>query len=172
MNTYWPCGAASFAFSLLHEATHRIVSIRKGWRCLALCLGIGVLSAANIRGVEAVLVQSVNDLLTLSDRAIKQDRLIVVFFTDLSGKCTNCARMESSLIQNREFMNWMDRRAVFGIVDVSAQKEIQVGRQTLNVENLPIKQVLHSAKARVVPSVALYEASGKQIEYARLGDKP
>src|SRR5262245_59473688 len=168
MNTHWPCGAVSFAFSLLQEAKHRMALTRKGWTCLALCLGIGALSAGKIHGSEAMPVQSTDDLLTLTERARLQNRLIVMFVTDLSGKCTNCALMERRIISNPAFMNWVDRRAVMGIVDASAH---QVGRQTVSVENPMIKKVLQWTRTREVPSLSLYDSEGRQIEYARFDDK-
>src|ERR1041385_4030 len=94
MNTYLTCGAVSFGHRFLREAKRRMVRRQRSWKCLALCLGVGVLSAGTTRGFEALPVQSYDDLSTLLSRAALQDRLMVLFFTDLSGKCTNCALME------------------------------------------------------------------------------
>lgn len=117
-------------------------------------------------------VRTLTDLRLLDQRAKEQHRLIVLFFTGLSGDCGDCAMMDRKFIQNQAFMTWVDDHAVFGLVDVSLRKQLNLGRDVANGGDRGINEVMLLTRAPTVPSLALYDTDNELLEYTNGKDEP
>jgi len=137
--------------------------------CIVACLGIACLSAIHLRA-NPVAVQSMEDLQRINATAKQQNHLVVLLFIASSSSDGKSALLASKSIQNQSFMDWVERHAELGVVDVSAgETPVQDGRDTLRFMHPQVSKVVRATHMRDVPWLALYDDEGVLLEWTTGG---
>ena len=133
----------------------------------------GMFIALQAIGQQSSPVRSDADMNSLLVRANGYNRLALLLVTSTASDCADCRQMQRTFLSDRAFLDWVDRRAEFGVLDVAEGSTlVQDGRQTMSAMAPEIGGILRQLQVQHLPELVLLHGDGRVLGSATLEETP